>query len=130
MASKESVKIAFNDDLSANLQNFADKVKGTFKEASFKAATVLYDEMKIRAPEGPTGNLQASIYRFRLKETPDTQATFRVGVNARKAPHWHFLEFGTRRQAAKPFIRPTYDAKIKTAADAAVQSIKERLSND
>ena len=67
MASKESVKIAFNDDLSANLQNFADKVKGTFKEASFKAATVLYDEMKIRAPEGPTGNLQASIYRYRLK---------------------------------------------------------------
>lgn len=130
MASKQSVRMAFDSDIEAQLNAYADKVKGTFKEAAFKAATVLYDEMHVRVPVGETGNLKASLYRYRLKDTPDSEAAFAVGVNVRKAPHWHFLELGTRRQAARPFIRPTYDAKISQAAQAAIRSIKERLAND
>jgi HK97 gp10 family phage protein len=127
---KQSVTMEFDSDIEAQLTAYADKVKGTFKEAAFKAATVLYDEMHIRvpAPVGGTGNLKASLYRYRLKDTSDSESTFAVGVNVRKAPHWHFLELGTRKQAARPFIRPTYDAKISEAGQAAIRSIKERLA--
>lgn len=127
--SQDVMSVSFDGDFSAQLKAYGDKVKATFKEASFKAATVLYDEMKLRVPKGETKNLLNSIYRFRLKNTPDTEATFMVGVNVTKAPHWHFTELGTRKQAAKPYIRPTRDAKLGAAAQAAIQSIKERLAN-
>ena len=125
---KQSVTMELDSDIEAQLNAYADKVKGTFKEAAFKAATVLYDEMHIRVPVGETGNLKESIYRYREPNTPDGEETFITAVNVTKAPHCHFLELGTRKQAARPFIRPTYDAKISEAGQAAIRSIKERLA--
>lgn len=40
--------------------------------------------------------------------------------------YWHFIEYGTRKQAAQPFIRPAYDAH----KDEAVQRFKSKLSEE
>ncbi len=127
MANKESFSIAFTGDITAQLEAYAENVKDTFRPAAFAGATVLYDEMRLRVPV-KSGGLRDAIFRYRLKENSNkNESVFFIGVNHIKAPHWHFFELGTRHMAAKPFIRPTYDAKIAQAAEAATNEIKERL---
>lgn len=127
MASKSSVSFELTGDITSQLEAYADKVKDTFRPAAFAGATVLYDEMRIRVPV-KSGGLKDAIFRYRLKENSSKdEAVFFIGVNHFKAPHWHFFELGTRHMAAKPFIRPTYDAKIAQAAEKATAVIRERL---
>lgn len=126
MASKSSVSFELTGDIKAQLEAYAGKVKDTFRPACFEAATVIYDEMKTRAPVD-SGTLKNAIFRYRLKENNKDESVFFIGVNHIKAPHWHFFELGTRHMAAKPFIRPTYDAKIAQAAKRATDVIAERL---
>lgn len=124
---KNSVSFELTGDIKAQLDAYADKVKATFRPACFAGATVLYDEMRLRAPV-ESGGLRDAIYRYRLREDlMDFESVFFIGVNHIKAPHWHFFELGTRKMAARPFIRPTYDAKIKQAAERAKEVIRERL---
>lgn len=47
-----------------------------------------------------TGNLLKGVYS---SHTPGTFVA-EAGINA---PHWHFAEYGTRKQAARPVIRPS-----------------------
>lgn len=46
------------------------------------------------------------------------------GNLSQDAWYWRFLEFGTRKMQARPFLRPALEAKRREAVDA----IKERLS--
>lgn len=126
MASKNTISFEMTGDIKSQLEAYADKVKDTFRPACFAGATVLYDEMRTRAPV-ESGGLKNAIFRYRLKENNNDEAVFFIGVNHIKAPHWHFFELGTRKMAARPFIRPTYDAKIKQAAERAKEVIRERL---
>lgn len=126
MASRSSVSFELTGDIKTQLEAYADKVKETFRPACFEAATVIYDEMKIRAPV-KSGGLREAIFRYRLKENNNDESVFFIGVNHIKAPHWHFFELGTRNMAARPFIRPSYDAKIAKAAQRATDVIRERL---
>lgn len=126
MASKSSVSFELTGDITSQLEAYADKVKDTFRPACFAGATVLYDEMRLRAPV-KSGGLKNAIFRYRLKENNNNESVFFIGVNHIKAPHWHFFELGTRHMAARPFIRPTYDAKIAQAAKRASDVIAERL---
>ena len=128
MANKSSISFELTGDVKAQLEAYADKVKDTFNSACFAGATVLYDEMQVRVPV-QSGGLKNAIYRYHLKENSSKdESVFFIGVNHIKAPHWHFFEFGTRHMAAKPFIRPSYDAKIKQAAQRATEVIRERLN--
>lgn len=41
--------------------------------------------------------------------------------------YWRFLEFGTAKMAAKPFMRPAMDAKQQEAVDKFVEAYKKQL---
>lgn len=41
--------------------------------------------------------------------------------------YWIFQEFGTARHAAKPFLRPAFEAKKQQAVDAAIKFFRERV---
>jgi hypothetical protein len=137
-----------SDALRALSNNFVTQV---CRPAAFVAATVLYDEMRLRVPER-NGLLKKSIYRWREKTGTTQRAIFYVGPNKRLAPHWHLLEYGhwVTRQAyfdeveqrwittkkflaqpffvpPKPYIRPTYDAKIQVALQAGYAEMKRRI---
>lgn len=66
-----------------------------------------------------TGNLFKAIRSKREKGRPDVFAAS-VIVHLKKdgkprAPHWHFIEYGTVKQSARPFIAPTvqqWDAQM------------------
>jgi HK97 gp10 family phage protein len=52
------------------------------------------------------------------------QATNKKGQKINRAPHAHFVEFGTVNMPAEPFLRPAFDQE----KGAAAQAIADRLS--
>jgi HK97 gp10 family phage protein len=115
--------------LQKNLEQFAKDIQEqAIRPAAYAASKVLYEEMQIRVPVGETGNLKNSIYQYHNEKlSQDGKQVYSVGVNKRKAPHWHLLEYGTIRAPAYPFIVPTYDAKIVQAMAAARARLAEKI---
>jgi HK97 gp10 family phage protein len=140
--------------LTAGLEQFASDIQDhAVRSAAFAASKVLYEEMRLRAPRGKTGNLQASIYQHHDDKSANGVHIYAIGPNKKrgKGNHWHLIEYGHWRTnvviklpngqfmatktkletpvwvPAKPFIRPTYDAKINQAIDAAKQRLFDKV---
>lgn len=109
-------------------------------------ATVIKDEAKARAPvytgdvgkgHPPAGTLKRALYQKQIREKSSAVLqTFFVGVrhgkSAKKlknstvdAYYASFVEFGTSKMAAKPFMRPAFEAK-KTASVEAIKAYLEK----
>jgi HK97 gp10 family phage protein len=41
--------------------------------------------------------------------------------------YWRFIEFGTSRMAAKPFMRPAFDSSKQTAREAIKNKLRDKL---
>ena len=67
------------------------------------------------APGVRTGNLIKTTRS--IHEKGSLMATTAFGSNGRrgKAPHWHFAEFGTSNQSARPVLRPQCEAAAREA---------------
>jgi len=123
------------------LKELADKLRGMGPDLSRNvlraavragAATVRAEAMNM-VPQD-TGRLRRAIYlkHIREKSSPHQQ-TFYVSVRAGKryrkrdvdAYYWRFVEFGTAKMAARPFMRPAFEAKKGDALEA----IKGRLAD-
>ncbi len=112
-------------------------------------ATVIRKEAQSRAPvsegpkragQSPAGTLKRSVYQKQVRELSSlVKQTFIVGVRKGKkyrnqgkkgnlsqdAWYARFVEFGTSKMAARPFMRPAFEAK-KGAAVAAIKAYLER----
>lgn len=118
--------------------------KNVLRGAVGAGAAVVRVEAKNRAPQHtgsvsqghpPPGTLKKAIYQKQIKEKSNSQQqTFFVGVrqgkhsrNSKKglldAFYARFIEFGTSKMSAKPFMRPAFEAK----KEAAVQAIKKYM---
>jgi len=105
-------------------------------------ARIIYNEVKANAAkhEGtirpkppftkgtkPAEPLNESIYRTLSKErSVNGVQVYHVGVNRQKAPHGMFLEFGTSKQPARPFIRPALP-KLNIATKEAQKKISSKV---
>lgn len=95
---------------------------------------VIYDEVKLNASPPKlgrkTGNLEAAIYwAFSPEKSTDTQKTYRISWNKKKAPHGHLIEFGTSRAPAHPFVRPAF-SRINEAIAQGKARMAERLAEE
>lgn len=122
--------------------------KRPLRSAVAAGAKVISDAAINNAPQGETGNLRKSIYRYRSRSQSATgKETFLVGVrkgkakfkdNARnrrlgrvgktyqtqgEAYYWRFVEFGTSKLSARPFLRPAFERN----KEEAVKVMKDRL---
>lgn len=150
---KRSVAIKIRGDMVGALTRFEEEVKGdALKSAAWAGATVMYDEMRERVPT-KSGGLKDSIYRWRDrgKQSKDL-VVYAIGPNKAKAPHWHLIEYGhylinvviknaitgesqglkTRRLQKTfvppvPYIRPTFNAKVRQALTAMRRRLGERV---
>lgn len=52
-----------------------------------------------------------------------------AGVNSKKAPHWIFLEFGTVKQTARPFLRPAFQATKGLMAAQIIEGLKQFIDD-
>lgn len=104
--------------VSAELDKITQAAEKSVRPAAQEGAQVFYDRMKSNVPV-KTGKLKSAVYQVYSQENSDnSRATYHISVNKKKAPHWHLIENGTSRMAARPFIRPTYTAVAKAAMRA------------
>lgn len=116
------------------ITNAAEKAT---RPAAQAGAQVLYEEVRQRAPISgkphstkgkrqtyQPGNLRKAIYQaFADKESGEKNSTYRISWNKKDAFYARFVEFGTSKSAARPFLRPAYDA----ARAKALQAANERM---
>jgi HK97 gp10 family phage protein len=118
------------DHLAQDLDRFEAMIKEKVLMSGVAAmAKVEYDEVKRNAlKHKQTGLLYDNVYRAYLPEkSSDTVKTYAISVRKGRAPHWHFLEYGTSREVAKPFIRPAFD-HIQEAIEAGKERMRQRLA--
>jgi len=77
------------------------------------------------------GNLRKNIARVRLKGRKYASVTggeAYVGVSWRgDAYYGRFLEFGTSRMPARPFLRPAFDARSNEALGIFMDRLRENI---
>lgn len=131
------ISIAFDfSKLAAKLDNITQAAEKAVRPAAQSGAQVFYDEVKQRVPMSAKphksgkktynpGTLRKAIYQaFADKESGDGKALYRISWNKTHAFYGRFVEFGTSKMAAKPFLRPAYDA----ARAKAVKAVQERMA--
>jgi HK97 gp10 family phage protein len=152
MANRESVTIEGLDQLAKALRELPKRVaRNGLRAAVYAGAKVIRDEAKVKAPvataplgsdQPPPGTLKRSIVMKQVPELSNEQkqtffVTVRHGKKYRKqgkngnlsqdAWYWRFVEFGTVKMAAKPFLRPAFEGKKLEAVDAIKTRLAERI---
>lgn len=123
------VQITGLRELDAALKELAwPAARRALRKGMRRGANVIRDEARARAPVD-TGHLKRSIT---TRERSDEGADMRFAVEVpRGAFYGRFLEYGTSKMAAKPFLRPAAEAKteeaVSTMRDALADAIEIEL---
>jgi HK97 gp10 family phage protein len=133
------IQITGLSDLEKNLEQFSDRIaKNILRGAVSAGAAVIRNEARLKAPKD-TGEMARDIMIKRARDSRGSglityHVFVRTGKKSRLAGkkrnvnrdsfYWRFVEFGTAKMSAKPFMRPAFD----TAKERAVQAIKEYLA--
>lgn len=140
MATGATVKVEglreLGEAMSALSSDIANRVS---RSATNAGAQVIRKRAQALAPVA-TGNLRKNIIVRRLREpsgrlTQEYIVTVRKGkVTKRQAAsglsdayYARFVEFGTVKMAARPFLRPAYDAGKTEAVDAIKAKLRDRI---
>jgi len=105
--------------------------EAALRKGALAGTFVFYQEIKVLAmPHYRTGTLENAIKTTYVPEesVAGEIATYSVFIN-QDAWYARLLEFGTSKMAAKPFIRPAYEAKRPEAGKAVSDKIQEVVSN-
>lgn len=117
-----------------------DLAKKAMGKALAAGGRVLATEIQLKAPKR-TGELALSVLakgktsehggyirvgiRYRKKRAATSRRPGKVPSTEDPGIYSRFLEYGTRNMAARPFVRPSYDAKKDEATQAFVDTLKE-----
>lgn len=137
MASVTTVRVAGLKELGERMKGVSEDVNRRIGRAAVAAgAKVIADSARTKAPVD-TGNLRKNIITKRLPPgesqlTSEYIVTVRKGKITKKqkdrgikdAFYGRFVEFGTAKTPAQPFLRPAYDEN----KEKAVEAIKERIA--
>lgn len=107
-------------DFSNALRQLPEKVQTKVLRSALRSGAVVIRKEAVRRVRKRSGELAKSIVvRTQRGRFDRVLIGFKRPVGSRA----HFEEFGTRRQAASPFIRPAFDAK----GSAAIEKIGQML---
>lgn len=148
----EDVRIEGLEELARALRELPQRVARNGLRASvYAGAKVIRDEAKLKAPMAtgsaakghpPPGTLKRAIIMKQIAElSGPRKQTFFVTVRQGKqyrnqgkrgnlsqdAWYWRFVEFGTVKMSAKPFLRPAFEGKKMEAVDAIKRRLAERV---
>lgn len=115
-----------------------EKIKNATDDAWWEALGVIEEAAIANAkPHRKTGQLEKSIYRVtnkrsnyekiaRLQKAEVKPGKGEAAVGA-SAQHSHFLELGTSKQSASPFIRPAFDANKDKVVEILTGEIRKQI---
>jgi len=101
--------------------------KNILNTAVLKAAKELLQEVVNNAPVGETGELSNSLRAVMTRKRDKNQVAAKVSTTVYYA---RFVEFGTVKMSAKPFMRPAFDKKEKELIDIVKNQIESRLEKE
>jgi HK97 gp10 family phage protein len=152
MAKRETFKIEGLAELGKALRELPERVaRNGLRVSVYAGAKVVRDEARARAPKAaqslgpnqpPPGTLKRSVIMKHIPELSSlTRQTFFVTVRHGKkyrkqgkkgnlsqdAWYWRFVEFGTQKMRARPFLRPALEAKRREAGQAMKDRLSERI---
>lgn len=120
-----SVEILGLRELDRALQELAwPAARRALRKGMRKGANVVRDEARAKAPVD-TGNLKR---RIRTRERSEEEGNMRYAVEIpRNAFYGRFIEYGTSKMAAKPFLRPAAESKTEAAVTAMRDALAEAI---
>lgn len=141
MASRSvTVKIDGLSDLGKRLSTLSADMQGKVARAATAAGAVVIKNAAIQKAPEDTGNLKRNIIAKRIpKSQTDLSSehivTVRKGkktakqkaAGIRDAYYASWVEFGTVKMAAQPFLRPAFDQNKETAVDAIKNRLEARI---
>jgi HK97 gp10 family phage protein len=115
------------DELNEALRAVGDRASGLLlQRAAEEGGKVIQEEAERRAPR-ETGNLQENVVdRMILRRQRVGRAQVDIGPT-RDAWYGRFLELGTSKMEAQPWLRPAFEAKVKEATDAVANALRNAL---
>lgn len=121
-----AVEILGLKELDQALQQMAwPAARRALRKGMRQGANVVRDEVRAKAPV-KTGNLRRKI---RTRERREDADGLRFAIEIpRSAFYGRFIEFGTSRVAAKPFMRPAAEAKTEAAVSAMRNALAEAIA--
>jgi len=136
MADKVTMQIEGLKELAEKLHAMGpDIARNALKGAVGSAARLIRDEAKATNPDD-TGRTDRALYAKLIKEESSAhQATYKVGVRSggrerrknRDAFYWRFIEFGTSKMPARPFMRPAFEKLKGACVDLIAKRIAARI---
>ena len=120
-----NVKIEGSEDLMKAIEQMGLEGSKIANDALRKAGEYLVDEMKRETPVR-TGKLRDSIEHSNIK-TKDNVKYIEVGPN--KTTNWRakYLEFGTKKMKANPFMSRAYEKNKDKVQEIIADKLKEGL---
>lgn len=120
------------EDLISKLNSLPEKLeKKVLRAAIRKGANIIRDKARAYVPVD-TGELRKSITVSGAKYRKGTIA---LSIKPRKNKkrgisvfYGKFIEYGTSKMAAKPFMRPAYDEAEKEVLDVVINDIKSKVN--
>lgn len=140
-----TIQITGLSDLEKRLRELPDKLaKNVLRGAVRAGAAVIQKEAKAKVP------IAAGPYLHGRKgiKTWYRPGTLKKGIKVRSAPRgkakgieywvyvsrnlfwWRFAEFGTSKMAAKPFMRPAFEAQKEAATVAIREYMAKRIDKE
>lgn len=101
------VTVTGTADLQRKLSRMSDNVKGRNLAAATLAGAMVIEQRAKELTPVRTGNLRRSIHSQLADSRPES-ASAKVGTNVEYSP---YVEYGTRRMSARPYLRPALDEK-------------------
>ena len=119
------------DAILKKLKVLPERVQKNVLTGAIRAsASSIAKEMKANVPKD-TGTLKKSIGVVKRKTKDKTLVHFTVAPRIKKGGFIaHFIEFGTLKMSAKPFIRPAYENKGEETIDVAKNYMTKRLDKE
>ncbi|MDR3386814.1 MAG: HK97 gp10 family phage protein [Rudaea sp.] len=114
--------------------------ESVLRQAAVAGARVYFDEMKVRVPVGIRtyerkgteiypGFLRDNILiAYDKEQSVEGRIASYIVTWSKQAFYGRFVEAGTSKMAANPFLRPSYEAKKTAAADAVDAVFQQKVT--
>lgn len=129
-----STEIKGLEELISKLNGLPDKLETkVVRSAVRKGAILVRDKAREKVPVD-TGTLKKSI-KVRNNRSGKGIISFKIGPTSDKKRgtdifYGRFVEFGTSKMAAKPFMRPALDESENEVLDVVINDIKLKLDEE
>ena len=143
MADDATVELSGFRELAAALREIGPRAaKNTLRRAVSSGAVLVRNEARARAPVD-SGEMKKDIQVKREKDQRDGPLSAKYSVFVRSGKksrlsgrsrnvqkdsfYWKFVEFGTSKMAAQPFLDPAFQSKKEDAVKAIGESLDEGI---